>query len=165
MEKLVPCSSPKALTEAVVLAASQKDWDRVDRIAPLAAEMDGDGLVDCLYRHTRSTDLDIRDGAMTVWSYLNPKDYRTKHIHWGRAMDEMAMDEHECPAVWAAVTVCRYIDDPDPYFSEPAKIQLEKFRLRIKTMDEREKGDDWQKTRDFVVEKTKNRLPRLGELI
>lgn len=159
-EKTLP-TTPEQLREALLDAAVRQDWNQVDAIAPLAAGMRGDCLIKLLGSASYSANLDVRDAVMTAWSYIEPEQHRI--VHFRRALEAMKENSHECVAIWAAVTVCRYVDELG--FKESALAALRNFKDRISKMDKQEDGIDWNKTRDFVVEKTRERLPQLENFI
>jgi len=156
-------TTAEAVVGALKAAALRKDWDQVDALAPLAAKMNGDELVAVLYRSTRDTSDDIRDAAMTAWSFLEPTTDEKRTAHFQRALNVMKADYHECSAIWAAATVVRYVDDER--FGREARGALSEFKRRIGLMDRNERGEDWQETRNFVVGKNRERLPQLAKFI
>jgi len=155
-------TTPKELIAAVKEAAGKQDWDAVDKLAPLAAGMSGDTLVSLALEATWDKNDDVRDAAMTLWSFANPTPFG-RNIHFVRAYSVMLRDPHESAAIWAAVTVARYLDSND--LGSMAKTGLAEFKERIEQMDKEENGADWQKTRDFVIEKVGDRVPNLANLI
>lgn len=159
-EKTLP-TTPEQLREALLDAAVKQDWDQADAIAPLAAGMNGDYLIKLLGSASYSANPDVRDAVMTTWSYIEPEQHRI--VHFRRALEAMKEDNHECVSIWAAVTVCRYVEELG--FKQTALAALKNFKDRIAKMDREENGTDWQETRDFVVGKTKERVPQLGKFI
>lgn len=157
-------TNPEQLTEALIKAASEEDWDQVDAIAPIATKMPAERLIRFLGEASWSDNPNVRDAVMTAWSYLEPQTPPLKLIHLRRALKVMLEDPAECPAVWAAVTIARYADESNP-LETIACPSLKEFEIRIAEMDKQEGGTEWQETRNFVVEKTKNRVPQLAEFI
>lgn len=161
-EELQP-QNPEQLLEAVEIAAAKQDWEEVDRLVPFASQMDGDRLVVVVRASTRDENNDFRDAAMTLWSFITPVGREARIKHFRRALEIMMGDDHECAAVWAAVTVARYAEDEE--FWASATEALRRFRERVSLMDLNEQGKDWSNTRSLVVEKVGNKVPDLKNLI
>jgi hypothetical protein len=139
-------------------------WDEVDRLAPQVAWGEHDPLVVMRLLWTKAEDEDenVRDAVMTAWSFIQPG-VGLKGMHLGRAMKVMREDNHECAAIWAAVTVGQYASDSR--LGEKATEAMSDFRARIARMDEEEGRGDWRETRDDVLEKVGDRVFGLAGLL
>lgn len=166
MTEFISPTTPEQLVGIIVKAAGEEDWDTVDEIAPLAEGMFPEQLMTLLKPHVLSPNDNVRDAAMTLWSFLDLRKAvfsQAQRIHFKTALKVMKEDLHECAAIWAAVTVARYADDEK--FGVVACESLSGFRKRIKKMDEKEGGSDWKETKKYIVGKAKERVPRLENLI
>lgn len=162
VEQVLPTTS-EALREALISSAILRNWDEVDMVAPLAQEMPGDSLIKLFSEDTRDPRDDVRDGIMTAWFYINPQTPGGTRKHFEIALKVMQRDNHECAAIWAAMTVCRYTSSPR--FGQKAKEALAAFKERVARMDEQEETTAWQETRDYIVDKAFGKVPYVDDFV